>query len=64
MDVIYGGLGVSKLKLLIKKDQVFFSCKFFHLATKTLDPDPQDRNGNQPKMLDPDPESLNPDSKH
>jgi hypothetical protein len=45
---------VSKWQFLVKKDQIFFSCKF--------------RNriwiGIQPKMLDPDPESMNPDPKH
>jgi hypothetical protein len=30
LDVLYGGLGISKLQLLIKKNlNFFFSCKFF-----------------------------------
>ncbi len=28
LDVLYGGLGISKLQFLIKKFLIFFSCKF------------------------------------
>jgi hypothetical protein len=29
MDVLYEGLGISKLQFLIKKYEFYFSCKFF-----------------------------------
>ncbi len=42
MDVLYEGLGISKLQFLIKKNIDFFSSKFFpqFLVIKTLDPEP------------------------
>ncbi len=74
LEVLYGGLGISKLQFLIKKYQNFFSCKFFpYFGHKTLDPD-LDRYSAmkcwiriqisiQHEMLDPDLESINPDPK-
>ncbi len=54
MDVLLGGLGISKLQFLIKKKKkisaVFFSTSIF--VIKPLDPDSLE-------MLDPDPDSLN-----
>jgi hypothetical protein len=29
LDVLYKGLGISKLQFIIKQYQFFFSCKFF-----------------------------------
>jgi hypothetical protein len=37
LDVLYGGLRISKLQFLIKKITNFFNCKY--LVIKTLDPD-------------------------
>jgi len=52
-----GGLGISILKFLIKKDKFSFQLYFFFiLVIKTLDPDPGSL-----KMLDSDPNSMNPD---
>ncbi len=45
LDILYGGLGISKLQFLI---------------IKALDPD-WIRIGVHPKMLDPDPEEMNAD---
>jgi hypothetical protein len=60
LDVLYGGLGISKLQFLMKKERKkIFSCIFFFiLVIETLDPylDP-----NSLEMLDPDPY---PDSIH
>ncbi len=40
LDVLYGGLGITKLQFLIKNISIFFSCKFFLIfVIKTLDPD-------------------------
>jgi hypothetical protein len=52
LGVLYGGLGISKLQFLIKKNRnQISSYKFFSiLGHQTLDPDPQ-----LEKMLDPDP---------
>jgi hypothetical protein len=32
LDVLYGGLGISKLQFLIKKHEFFFSCNFFKIS--------------------------------
>jgi hypothetical protein len=45
LDALYGGLGISTLKYLIKKISINFSCKFWSfLVIKTpdldLNPDP------------------------
>jgi hypothetical protein len=60
LDVILGGLEISKLQFLIKKG------KF--LVIKTLDPEPDpesldmlDPDPDSLDMLDPDPDSMNPD---
>jgi hypothetical protein len=52
LGVLYGGLGISKLQLLIKKIEIKFQAiNFFPiLGHQSLDPDPQ-----LVKMLDPDP---------
>jgi hypothetical protein len=55
LDVLYEGLGISKLRFLIKKDFLkFSSCFFEFLVIETLDPDPDSL-----EMLDhnPDPQS-------
>jgi hypothetical protein len=39
-NVLYVGLGISKLQFLIKQYKLYFSCKFFRLLLiKTLDLD-------------------------
>jgi hypothetical protein len=45
LDVLYGGIGISKLQFLIKKR------KFLLYFFKTLDPD-----SDSLEMLDPDPD--------
>ncbi len=61
LDVLYGGLGISKLQFFIQKYQHFFPVNFFQfLVTKAY---LRIRISIQPKMLDPDPESMNPDPK-
>jgi hypothetical protein len=60
LDVFYGGLGISKLKFLKEKKNIFFSSSkiFPILVNKILDPDwirIRFRIGIQSKMLDPDP---------
>jgi hypothetical protein len=41
LDVFHGGLGIKKLKILIRKNRIFFSCKILpFLLIKTLAPDP------------------------
>jgi hypothetical protein len=53
LDVLYGGLGLSKLQVLIRKKRfvVLFSSAFGHQNLGSgLDPDP-----NTLEMLDPDP---------
>jgi hypothetical protein len=59
--VLYGGLGISKLKFCIKKILNFFlAVQFFQfLVIKNLDPD-----WYSAKMLDPDPKSIKPDPQH
>ncbi len=68
MDILFGGLGKSKLQLLIKKDQIFFSTEIFFqffLVIKTLVSDwIRIRISIQPKMLELDPDLMNPDPKH
>ncbi len=64
LDVLYGGLGISKLQLFIKNINFFVSCKFclvFGHQNLDLDPDPH-----WPKTLDPDPRwnQFNADPKH
>ncbi len=55
LDVVYGGLGISKLPFLIKKEKKISDVFFLQfLVIKTLDPDSLE-------MLDPDP-YPNPDS--
>jgi hypothetical protein len=53
LGVLYGGLGVSKLQVLIKKiESKFPAINFLSiLGRQTLDPDPL-----LEKMLDPDPD--------
>jgi hypothetical protein len=56
--VLQGGLEISKLPFLIKKDiNIFLLCYF----NKTLDPDPDSL-----EILDPDPDldSMNLDPQH
>ena len=58
LDVLYGGLGISKMQFLIKKlFKKKFRYNFFQfLVIKTLDLDPDpDWYRIQPKILDPDP---------
>ncbi len=65
LGVLYGGLGISKWKFLIKKIEIKFpAINFFSiLGHQTLDPDPESgsairiRNPDPQleKMLDPDP---------
>jgi hypothetical protein len=63
LNVLYGGLGIGKMKFLIQK--FFFSAKIFFLqflVITALDPDwIRIRIGIQPKMLDPDPDEMNTD---
>ncbi len=41
LDVLYGGLGISKLQFFIKRYPIFSNCKFVqYLIIKTLDPVP------------------------
>jgi hypothetical protein len=67
LDVLYGGLGISKLQFLIKKDtrkkiQLYV---FKFLVIKTLDPDPYPVSlENLDLAPSPDPDSINPDSQH
>ncbi len=51
LDVLYGGLGISKLQFLITKYNFFSAVnfKFFLIETLDLDLDPHCQ-----KMLDPD----------
>ncbi len=62
MDILYGGLGISKLQFLIKKKFNFFFQLFFFfqfLVIKALDPDPiriRIRIGLHPDPLDPYPD--------
>jgi|LakMenEpi03Aug12_release.lakeMendotaPanAssembly.Ray.scaffolds.fasta_scaffold1027594_1 hypothetical protein len=53
LNVLYGGLGISKLQFVC----LFVVNLFKFLVVKTLD---QDADRFQPKMLDPDPESMIP----
>jgi hypothetical protein len=58
---MHGGLGISKLRVLIKKDMKKIFLQFF--VIKTLDPYPYP---DSLEMLDPylDPESINSDHPH
>ncbi len=46
LDVLYRGLGISKLQFLIKKRKTNFQLYFFlkFLVIETLDPDPDSMN--------------------
>jgi hypothetical protein len=44
LDVLYGGLGISKLQFMIKKKYIFQLKIFSMLVIKTLDPDPDSMN--------------------
>ncbi len=50
LDVLYGGLGISKLPFLIK-EELFKKIQLLCLVIKTLDPDPDSL-----ERLDPDPD--------
>ncbi len=54
LDVLYGGLGISKKRHIKSFQQYFFY--FYFLVIKTLDPDPFP-NPDSLEMLDPDPDS-------
>jgi hypothetical protein len=65
LDLLYGGLVISKLQFFIKKYQFFFSYKslsiFGHQNPGSgLESDQYSAY----KMLDPDPDSMNADPKH
>jgi hypothetical protein len=64
LGVLNGGLGISELQFLIKKEKkkivVFFSSIFCHQNPGSIsfsDPDSLE-------MLDPDPDSMKPDPQH
>jgi hypothetical protein len=60
LNVLYGGLGISKVIAIFdrKKDKFSSQLYFVHfLVIKTLDPDSLE-------MLDSDPDSMNPDPQH
>ncbi len=61
LDVLYGGLSISKLQFLIKKRKKSFSCIcfIFWFSKPRPYPDPDSL-----EMLDPDPDSMNPDPQH
>jgi hypothetical protein len=61
LDVLLGGLGLSKLQFFINNDK-YFSAVFFlqFLVIKTLDPDPKP-DPELLEMLDPDPDLINLD---
>jgi hypothetical protein len=74
LDVLYGGLGISKLQFLIKEEIKKFQAVIFQvLVIKTLDPKPDpypDPDPDSLKTLDPYPDldslkmlDLDPDSK-
>ncbi len=53
LDILYGGLAISKLQLLIKKYSFFSAVNLIKfVVVKTLDLDP---DLHWPKMLDPNP---------
>ncbi len=60
MGILYGGLGISKLKFLIKKTEIKFpAIHFFQFYVikpwiRIRDPDPESGSAIR-KMLDPDP---------
>jgi hypothetical protein len=58
LDVLYGGLGISRLQFLKNLNKISGRCFFF---IKTLDPDPYP---DSLERLDPDPDSMHPDPKH
>jgi hypothetical protein len=59
LDDLYGGLGIRKLKCLIKIICKSLSCIFFlSFVIKTLDPYPDSL-----EMQDSDPDSMNTDPK-
>jgi hypothetical protein len=59
LDVLHGGLGISKFQFLICKKSHFFAVNFFQILVMICS---RIRIGIQPKMLAP--ESINPDTKH
>jgi hypothetical protein len=71
LGVLYGGLGISKLQVLIKKIKIkFLVVNFFPILDhQTLDLDPgsgiriRDPDPQLEKMPDPDPHLINTDSK-
>jgi hypothetical protein len=56
LDVLYGGLVISKLQILIKKETKFERYFFSVLVIKTLDPCPDPDSLEMPDM-DPYPDS-------
>ncbi len=58
LGVLYGGLGISKLKFLIKF--IFSAVIFFNFWSSK----PWIQIGIQPKMLDPDPHQMNTNPTH
>jgi hypothetical protein len=65
LDVLYGGLGISKLQFFDKKNRfrITLAVNFFQFfsfwSSKSWI-----RIGIQSKMLNLDPDSINPDQKH
>jgi hypothetical protein len=57
LDILYGGLGISKLQFLLKKNR--YEKNFQLSVIKSLDPDPDSA-----KMLGSVPDSMNPDPQH
>ncbi len=55
LDILYGGLGISKLQFLIKKIKKFPPVVYFGLKTLNLD---------SLEIMDPDPDFMNPDPQH
>ncbi len=67
MDVLYGGLGISRLQFFLSTN---YGIKFFFFAEKFVqflghkNPGSGSVPGIQPKMLDLDPVLMNVDPKH
>ncbi len=68
LEVLYGGLGISKMQYLIQKISIFFSCKFVPILGHKNPGFGLDLDGysliSLKCWLDPDPDSMNPDPKH
>ncbi len=61
LDVLYEGLGISKMQFLIKKDTTCFSAVFVSiLFVNTLDPDPESIEILDPSVMNPDPQHCTP----